>query len=175
LAKVREDFGKRKAVRNDELYKDKLISSHQKDEIDTELEIAKLQRRQAEEQLQLRMVKSPINGVVVERDKDPGEYVENESLLTIVSLNPLNVEVVAPAERFGSISEGMVAEIQTLGPVDDVFQAEVILVDQLIDAASGTFRVRLRLDNPASAIPAGLNCYAKFNAAETKDLVSQVQ
>jgi membrane fusion protein (multidrug efflux system) len=162
LAKARVEFGKRKAVRNEDLYKKELISIHEKDEMDTEVLISSLQLKQAEEQLKLRKITSPINGVVVERDKDPGEYIETESVVTVVSLDPLNVEVVAPAVRFGTIKKGMRGKVRTVGPINKTYDAKVILIDQVIDAASGTIRVRLALSNPGNAIPAGLNCYVKF-------------
>lgn len=164
LAKARVEFGKRKAIRNQDLYQKELISIHEKDEMDTEVLISKLQLKQAEEQLKLRKITSPIDGVVVERDKDPGEYVDTESIVTIVSLDPLNVEVVAPAERFGTIKKGMRGKVSTIGPVSKTFDARVILIDQVIDAASGTIRVRLALPNPDNAIPAGLNCYVEFKS-----------
>ena len=164
LARARVAFGERKSVRNEELYVQKVISNHEKDEMDTELLISKLQLKQAEEQLRMRTVYSTIDGVVVERDKDPGEYVENESLLTLVSLDPLHVEVVAPAERFGTISLGMRAHVSTLGPMAATYEANVTLIDQLIDAASGTIRIRLSLPNPGNTIPAGLRCYVRFLA-----------
>lgn len=163
LAKARVEFGKRKAVRNEDLYKKELISIHEKDEMDTEVLISSLQLKQAEEQLKLRKITSPIDGVVVERDKDPGEYIEIESVVTVVSLDPLNVEVVAPAERFGTIHKGMRGKVSTVGPINKTYEAKVILIDQVIDAASGTIRVRLVLANPDNAIPAGLNCYVEFN------------
>jgi len=162
LAKARVEFGKRKAIRNEDLYKKELISIHEKDEMDTEVLISSLQLKQAEEQLKLRKITSPINGVVVEREKDPGEYVETQPLLTVVSLDPLNVEVVAPAERFGTIKKGMRGKVSTIGPVANTYDAKVILIDQVIDAASGTIRVRLALANPNNAIPAGLSCYVTF-------------
>jgi RND family efflux transporter MFP subunit len=162
LAKARVEFGKRKAIRNEDLYQKELISIHEKDEMDTEVLISSLQLKQAQELLKLRKITSPINGVVVERDKDPGEYIETESVVTVVSLDPLNVEVVAPAERFGTIKKGMRGKVRTIGPVTRTFDARVILIDQVIDAASGTIRVRLALANPKNAIPAGLNCYVSF-------------
>jgi len=163
LAKARVEFGKRKAIRNEDLYRKELISIHEKDEMDTEVLISSLQLKQAEEQLKLRKITSPINGVVVERDKDPGEYVETQPLLTVVSLNPLNVEVVAPAERFGTIKKGMQGKVTTVGPINKTYNAKVTLIDQIIDAASATIRVRLALSNPKNAIPAGLKCYVVFN------------
>ena len=42
--------------------------------------------------------------------------------------------------------------------------ATVSLVDKVLDAASGTFRVRMLLPNPDGRIPAGLRCKVEFNA-----------
>ena len=164
LAQARVEFSQRKSVRNEDLYKKELISIHEKDEMDTEQLISRLQLEQAKEQLKLRTITSPISGVVVEREKDPGEYVETSPLLTVVSLDPLNVEVVAPAERFGTIKKGMRAKVSTIGPVNGTYDARVTLIDQVIDAASGTIRVRLALANPGNVIPAGLKCVVKFMA-----------
>ena len=162
LAKARVEFGQRKAVRNEDLYQKELISIHEKDEMDTEIQISSLQLKQAEEQLKLRKITSPIDGVVVEREKDPGEYVETEPLLTVVSLDPLNVEAVAPAELFGKIKKGMRGKVKVLAPKSKTYNASVTLIDQVIDAASGTIRVRLALPNPENAIPAGRRCYVKI-------------
>ena len=90
LAKARVEYGKRKAVRNEDLYRKKMISLHEKDEMDTEIQLSSLQLKQAEELLAQRRITSPIDGIVIERYKDPGEYIETESLLTIVNLDPLD-------------------------------------------------------------------------------------
>ena len=162
LARARVEFGQRKAVRNEDLYQKELISIHEKDEMDTEILISSLQLKQAEEQLNLRKIISPIDGVVIEREKDPGEYVETEPLLTVVSLDPLNVEAVAPAELFGKIKKGQRGKVKVLAPKSKTYNAEVTLIDQVIDAASGTIRVRLALPNPKNSIPAGRRCFVKI-------------
>ena len=41
-----------------------------------------------------------------------------------------------------------------------------MIVDPVIDGASGTFGVRLRLPNPDRVVPAGLRCQVRFLAAE---------
>jgi hypothetical protein len=38
----------------------------------------------------------------------------------------------------------------------------VVIVDEVIDAASGTFGVRIELPNPSSLISSGLNCQVRF-------------
>jgi len=162
LAQARVEFGERKLVRNEDLYRKEVISLHEKDEMETEVLVWRLQLQQAREQLKLRKIISPIDGVIVERIKDPGEYVEREPLLTVVGLDPLHVEAVAPADLYGTIREGMSGKVTTLGPLSKTYNAQVTLIDQVIDAASGTIRVRLELPNPENAIPAGLRCYVTF-------------
>ena len=57
----------------------------------------------------------------------------------------------------------MSGEVSIVGPIGKTYNARVILIDQVIDAASGTIRIRLALANPNNAIPAGLNCFVKFD------------
>jgi len=42
------------------------------------------------------------------------------------------------------------------------YAAKVVVVDKLIDAASGTLGVRLQLANPNNKIPAGIKCSVEF-------------
>ncbi|MEC8427404.1 MAG: biotin/lipoyl-binding protein, partial [Pseudomonadota bacterium] len=76
LAQVREDFAKRKVQRNETLFQDKLISAHELDEFITEHQVAAKELNHARAVLVLRTVCSPINGVVIDRFNDPGEFVD---------------------------------------------------------------------------------------------------
>lgn len=162
LALARMEFSKRKVFRNQELHRKQLISNHDKDEMETELRILELQLREAEEKLEIRTIRSPINGVVVERYISPGEYVGEEAIMKIARINPLYVEVVVPVEVFGKIEKGMRAEVRPEFPESRNHSARVIIVDRVIDAASGTFGVRLELPNPNYLLPAGLKCKVVF-------------
>ncbi len=163
LARARVEFGKRKAVRNEDLYKKQLVSIHDKDELETEIQINELQLQEAIESLELRTIHSPIQGIVLKRSHAPGEYVgETDSILTIVSINPLYVEVIVPLERFGTIKKGIRAQVSPESPVGGMHIATVTIVDQIIDAASGNFGVRLELANPRYQIPAGVKCKVHF-------------
>jgi len=162
LALARMEFGKRKVLRNEDLYLKRLISIHEKDEMETELRILELQLHEAQEKLKIRTISSPIDGVVVERFLYPGEYVGEEAIIKIACINPLYVEVVVPVEVFGIIKKGMTAEVRPEFPEPRKYSARVIIVDRVIDAASGTFGVRLELPNPNYFLPAGLKCKVVF-------------
>jgi multidrug efflux pump subunit AcrA (membrane-fusion protein) len=47
-------------------------------------------------------------------------------------------------------------------PVGGTYPARVTVVDRVVDAASGTFGVRLQLPNPGYRLPAGLKCKTRF-------------
>ena len=64
--------------------------------------------------------------------------------------------------------------MRTAGPSQAIYQANVVLVDRLIDAASGTFRVRLALDNPELKIAAGLDCYVSFDM-QVDDIIENAE
>jgi RND family efflux transporter MFP subunit len=155
------EFAQRKAERNDELYKQQLISVQERDQLETEAKLAVLELREREAALRLRTITSPIDGVVVDRLMAPGDQVSRSgsSVLRLMRLDPLYVEVVAPAELFGRVKIGMTAQVTADGvPQEKPYVARVTVIDRVIDAASGTFRVRLELRNPNHSIPTGLRC-----------------
>jgi len=162
LAMARVEFGKRKVLRNEDLYQKELISIHEKDEMETELRISELQLREAQQKIEIRTIRSPIDGVVVERFLSPGEYVGEDPIMKIACVDPLYLEVVVPAEKFGVVKKGVKAGVTLDLPKPGKYNASVIIVDRVIDAASGTFGVRLILPNPDYLLPAGLKCKVTF-------------
>ena len=92
----------------------------------------------------------------------PGEVVDEDTILRIAQIDPLRVEVVLPAARFGTVQKGMKAAVVPEMPGDQIHVAAVSLVDLVIDAASGTFGARLELPNPDHSIPGGLHCQVRF-------------
>jgi membrane fusion protein (multidrug efflux system) len=162
LARANVAFLKRKAQRNAELAKKRLISENEHDELESELRKAELQLEEAQEKLKLRTIVSTIDGVVTERLMAPGDYVGETPIMKLASLNPLRVEVIAPARRFRAIKKGMKAEVRPEAPVGGVYIGKVTIVDKVIDAASSTFGVRIELANPNLKLPSGLRCRVRF-------------
>ena len=162
LTKARYDFGKRSIERNEDLYKQNLIAIHDKDELETDTKLAQMEYEQALVRLNLKTIESPISGYVIERKKSVGEYVDSEAILTIVSIDPLYIEVVAPKEYLGKIKKGKKARIRPEKPIDKTYTAKVTIVDPVVDPASGTFRIRLEMPNPNGKLPSGLKCSIEF-------------
>lgn len=166
LAKAKVDFARRKVERSQELLKDEFVSEYDVDEAVTEMRLAELEVRRAEAAMRLRSLFSPTDGIVADRSLSAGEFVAEEDVMRVVQIHPLNVEVVVPVDALGSIDEGMKAVVYPEQPVGGEHEATVTIVDRVVDAASGTFGVRLEMPNEDLSIPAGLKCRVDFLPAD---------
>jgi RND family efflux transporter MFP subunit len=162
LLKARAEFSARRAVRNEELYLRQMISPHEKDELETDAQLLKYELREAEEQLAMRTIRSPLDGVVVERLSSVGEYVGELPFLRLAQIDPLRIEAAVPAGLFGRIKTGMTGRVQWGMAGIGTRNAKVTVVDPVIDAASGTLGVRLEVANPDHRLPAGTQCLVSF-------------
>jgi len=167
LSKARAEYAKRRVERNEELAREELMSAQERDDMVTDAQLAGLELSERETLVEIRNIRSPVNGVVVERFKGPGEYVQETDIMEIAQIDPLNVEVVVPVRYFGSIRMGSTAQVTLEAPVGGTYDAKVKIIDTVIDAASGTFGVRLEIPNRGYKIPAGLRCTASFPAGPT--------
>jgi len=130
------------------------------------LELAALEAERASASLELREVLSPFEGVVVERFKSPGEYVDEEPILRVARLDPLRVEVIIPIQHHARFRPGLDARVFPETSPDEPWVAEVTAVDAVGDPASGTFRARLELPNPEGKLLAGIKCMASLESGD---------
>ena len=162
LVRLQVEFNKRKLERNREMFLKQHISAHEEDEMETDIAKAEAMLQDAVEKLEMRTIRSTVDGVVMKRELSAGEYVGDKPILSIAQIDPLNVEVIVPVRRAGTIQNGMYAEARPESPVGGVYVGRVVIVDKVIDAASGTFGVRVELPNPSLKLPAGLKCRVRF-------------
>jgi RND family efflux transporter MFP subunit len=164
LSEARVQFGRRKVARNEGLFQKQLISAQDKDEMETEARVHEEELKRDREALKLRSIVSPLDGVVVERKLGNGDLVRADKsvVMKLAQLDPLHVEVVLPAEQYGNVRVGMSGRVSLSPYVSGMHSAKVTVVDRVIDAASGTFGVRLQLDNPGYKIPAGIRCSVRM-------------
>jgi RND family efflux transporter MFP subunit len=182
-AEARLEFLQRKLARTTALQKNSVSSISTLEEIEAEVEVAKQQLKEAELGREIarlevqraeaivnqRTLRSPINGVVIERLLYPGEYRNEQTpILTIAQIDRLRVEVFVPTSQYGGIQIGDKAEVIPEEPSGGSYLATVTVVDRVIDAASGMFGVRLDLPNPDFLLPAGLKCKAAFEMRTAK-------
>ena len=175
-AAANASFAKQRRDRGKDLLAQKFISDQAYDQLRTEADVAEQKLAQAKEQqrlarhelelassqLGMRTVRSPMEGIVVERYMIAGERIEDKPMVRVAVVDPLRVQVVAPSSMYGRIQIGaMVSILPELANATPV-SARVILIDKVLDSASNTFRITLKLPNPGNTLPAGLRCRADF-------------
>jgi membrane fusion protein, multidrug efflux system len=162
LAKAKEEFLERKLDRNQDLIDKGLIADYEADEIITERNIARLELAYAEKKLSQKLIYSPVDAVVIDKLVSIAEYAGIEPLMILAVLDPLHADIVLASEHYGYVTKGMKVIIEPDSHTTQEYDGVVKIVDQIIDAASGTFRVQVEIQNPDLKLPAGLNCTVKF-------------
>ncbi|MBQ0802692.1 MAG: efflux RND transporter periplasmic adaptor subunit, partial [Sulfitobacter litoralis] len=124
-----------------------------------EKRLAALDETRVAAQLARRNIHAPVDGIVITRMIGPGEYVFAQApIIQIARIDPLHIEVFLPTDMFTTVQMGQMAKVKPAAPIGGLYEAEVIAIDRVFDAASDTFGVRLKLDNPEGALVAGIDC-----------------
>ncbi|MGC1459588.1 MAG: efflux RND transporter periplasmic adaptor subunit [Steroidobacteraceae bacterium] len=169
-----------KSVRKTDLAASNYASAQDRDDAEAELAVARADQRAAREakqlanlehsyataQLGLRLIRSPINGVVIDQAMNAGDLAQpgdsNSYILKLAQIDLLRVKVIVPLAYYTRIKIGQRADVVPEKPMQGHYAATVTVVDKVIDAASGTFQVRIDLPNPRSALPGGLRCVVRL-------------
>ena len=178
-AQSRLGFSTLKFDRNRQLFQDQYVSANDKDESEANKKLAAAQLQEARENnrvaelqvneydeiMRLKTLKSPFDGVVMERSHHPGEVAQMNDrlpLLKLARIDPLFVEVVLPAANLGKVHIGEEFIVKPIIDGGKEFKAKVKVIDPVVDAASGTFGLRLEVSNPNRQISAGINCQTEL-------------
>jgi RND family efflux transporter MFP subunit len=179
LSKNRVEFSDKKFGRSQELFKQNFVAAQARDDAETEKrlaeselkdalenqELARLEYRRAMDLLNRRTLRSPFDGVVVDRMLNPGDLAEygtgRKPVMKLAQIDPLRVEVVIPVGAYGKLKTGMTGTVIPEG-AGGRHVATVTIIDKVLDAASGTFGVRLELPNKQGALPGGVRCQVEF-------------
>lgn len=183
-ARNRLEYANLKLKRLTEMQKENFASAQARDEADAERrlaeselaaaiearDLARIEHKRAVEILALRTTHAPFNGVVLDRMLNPGDLAEAGSgrkpVLRVAQIDPLQVDVVLPASLHAALKPGTRALVTPRG-AQAALTATVSVVDRVIDAASGTFVVRLELPNPKGAILGGVRCTIEIPGVST--------
>ena len=181
MARHRIDYATKKAARANELLRENMVSVQARDEAEAELrlaeaelktglenrELARIEHERAVEQLAMRTLSSPFDGVVVDRLLNPGDLAEAGSgrkpVLKLAQIDPLRVDVVLPGALFGKVKPGARLRVVPQMPGGASYMASVQQIDKVVDAASGTLVVRAELRNRDASVPSGVRCKAEFD------------
>jgi len=173
IAESRVALFSKDAERVEMLHSKNLVADSVLDNIRSSLEQAQLELRQAKEvkfvagidktlaeaRVRRRVILSPIDGLVVRRMIGPGEYVYSQApIAEIAQVDPLHIEVFLPTALYPELTTGQSLTVRPAQPIGGSYEARIAVIDQVFDAASDTFGIRLTLANPDWTLPAGIDC-----------------
>jgi len=151
------------AVALDEAQTEADVSAITAQESELNQQIAAQELKKEEATLDRLSIRSPVNGIVTERNLSSGEYRnDTDTILTVAQIDSLNIEAFLPVALYGQVAVGAAAEVRPEDPIGGSYQARVVVIDRVLDAASGTFGIRLLLPNPDYRLPAGIRCTVRF-------------
>ncbi|MFN8412722.1 MAG: efflux RND transporter periplasmic adaptor subunit [Anaerolineales bacterium] len=121
-----------------------------------------------ETQLAKLSIKSPLDGVVLTRNVEPGEFVQpGATALTIADLSQITITVYVPEDRYGQISLGQKADVSVDSFPGETFTASVVLISdqaeftprnvQTVEGRSSTFyAIKLKVEDPEGKLKIGM-------------------
>jgi multidrug efflux system membrane fusion protein len=131
-------------------------------------------------QLAYTTISSPLTGRVGFRLVDPGNIVhatDQTGIVTITQLDPISVIFTAPEEQLPAVSGGLktgplpVAALSSDGK-RVLADGTLALIDNLVDAASGTIRLKASFANANGALWPGLSVSTRLRIDTLKNTVA---
>lgn len=113
-------------------------------------------------------VYAPMNGVVLQRNVDPGEFVQpGGAAMTMADLKELTITVYVPEDRYGEISLGQSASVSVDSFPGETFTAKVSYISdqaeftprnvQTAEGRSATvYAVKLKVNDPEGKLKLGM-------------------
>ena len=132
--------------------------------------LARLEHRQAVDQLNRRVLRSPFSGVVVDQYLYPGALVDSgdakKPILKIAQTQPLAVQAILPFRFFPQLKAGAAVVVVPEKPFTKEIAARITTVDRVVDSAAGTFGVVVYLPNLKQTLPGGIRCRLKVTGLQ---------
>jgi membrane fusion protein, multidrug efflux system len=130
-------------------------------------------------QLAYTTIKSPLTGRAGFRLVDPGNIVhanDQTGILTITQLQPISAVFTAPEQQLPAINDALASgPLKVTAYSSDgkrrLGEGTLKLLDNQVDPASGTIRLKASFDNPDNALWPGLSVTTRLLVRTLKDVV----
>ncbi len=135
-----------------------------------DLQLSQLELAEIESRIEQRRIRSPVDGNVTDVLKDVGEFVSTNQphVATIVQLHVLRVTFYLPTEVAMSLQEGRTVRL-TFPDFQTETTGHVEYVAEVTEADSGRVRVDVLLDNGQRKWRSGIRCRISLPAAAERD------
>lgn len=145
--------------RIEQLALEKRAAPEEVDRVRTDCRIKEAQIRGIKAQIENRMLRSPVEGVVTEIKRDPSESVSsaNPHVITVVQIDRLVVNLYLPPARVQPLKEGAAVDL-LFTETNQLVKAAIDFISPITDPASGTVRVKFVIENQSGAYRSGAPC-----------------
>ena len=141
----------------------------QVDQLKSQLEALRAQYRNT---MQNTVLTSPINGVVISRNYDPGDMTGAQPVLTVGQIRPyVKVMINVNEGDFSVIKKGMPVEITLDAFPGETFTGRITRVAPAVDSATRTFPVEVQVANPDGKILPGMFARVLINLGQRENVV----
>jgi HlyD family secretion protein len=123
---------------------------------------AQAQVQQYQAQIARATIVSPVDGVVVNRNFNPGEYPGGRTLFTIQELDKVYAELNASSADTFAIPVGASASIAVSSDPSRSYEGKIVAVLGQVSPGSTNFTVKALLSNPDGRLQSGLPVTAKI-------------
>lgn len=114
------------------------------------------QAAQYRAQIERGTIVSPIDGIVVNRYLNPGEYPGTRQLFTIQQLNPVYAVFDASDAQLVGVRKGETVAFTTTDAPNHKYQAKIVAILGQVEPGSTSFVVKAVLPNPNYALTSGM-------------------
>ena len=116
-------------------------------------------------------VKAPFAGVISAKNYEDGELYSGQPILVLNQINVLKALIAVSESYFPYVKKGMRVDVKSELYPGEVFPATVEIVYPTVDAATHTFQLKLKINNPSLKLRPGMYVLTTMSLGEVQTLV----
>jgi membrane fusion protein (multidrug efflux system) len=143
--------------RMESMYKENLLSIEEFDRAKYTTQGLEVEWKQAQLNLSYTRIISPINGIIGDRFKKPGERLQSmDKVFTVVNTDEMIAVVYAPEKELGNVQKNQFCYITSDNIPGTRFTGKIKRVSPMVDPQSGTFKVTIGVRNEQNRLRVGI-------------------
>jgi membrane fusion protein (multidrug efflux system) len=139
------------------MYKENLLSIEEFDRAQYTTQGLEIEWKQAQLNLSYTRITSPINGIIGDRLKKPGQRLQPaEKVFTVINTDEMIAVVYAPEKELGTIQKDQFCYVTSDNIPGTRFSGAIKRVSPMVDPQSGTFKVTIGVKNEQNMLRVGM-------------------
>jgi RND family efflux transporter MFP subunit len=136
--------------------------------VQDEMEVRRLEYERAKAQLERRTIRAPLDGVVVEVKKQPGEFVSptDPVILSVIELSRLRAIFSVPRHLTTNLTAGASVPL-TIGDDGRAITGTIEFISPKADPQSDTVPIKIGINNESHHLPCGVIC--RWNGTQSSE------